>query len=360
VILDLERFQAQAKPRWSKLESLLATIEGRPDHRMSPAEAEQLQEVYAYTAADLNRVSHGALAPELRQYLDRLVARAYAELHYVPPTRGELWQPRRWLRIFTLFPEAFRRQSRYLALAVLITVLGCALGGLAVRYDPAAVDVLLPAEYLRNPGERVQEEEQGKKQDSHSAQIEAAFSAKLIKHNIEVAMLAAALGVTFGIGTALLLFENGLLLGAVAVRYTQQGFGLFLSAWLLPHGVLEIPSILIAGQAGFYLARILLRRREDRDVRQSMREWLVLIAGMALMLVWAGIMEAFFSQHHEPVLPYAFKVAVGVAELLVLIAYLSLTGRKKGDAPAVPAAAQPKIPAPVRTANPPAVPAGIK
>jgi uncharacterized membrane protein SpoIIM required for sporulation len=191
--------------------------------------------------------------------------------------------------------------------------------------------VLLPADYLRNPGQRVHEEEQGKNKDLHSAQVEAAFSAQLIKHNIEVAMLAAALGVTFGIGTALLLFENGVLLGAVAVRYTQQGFGLFMTAWLLPHGVFEIPSILIAGQAGFYLARVMLRRREDRDVRQSMREWLVLIAGMAMMLVWAGMMEAFFSQHHSPVLPYGFKVAVGGAELALLTVYLLLIGRRKTD-----------------------------
>jgi uncharacterized membrane protein SpoIIM required for sporulation len=332
VILNLERFQAQARPRWEKLESLLGALENRPDRRLNPAEAEQLQELYAQVAADLNRVTHGALAPELRQYLERLVARAYAELYYAPPMRSEIWQPRRWLRIFTAFPESFRRQSSYFALSVLVTVLGCALGGLAVRYDPAAVDVLLPADYLRNPGQRVYEEEHGQSKDVHSAQIEAAFSAQLIRHNIHVAMLAAALGVTFGIGTALLLFENGVLLGAVAVRYTQQGFGLFMTAWLLPHGVFEIPSILIAGQAGFYLARLLLRRREDRNVRQSMREWLVLVAGLAMMLVWAGMMEAFFSQHHAPVLPYWFKVAVGVAELALLTAYLLLVGQR-GNGP---------------------------
>jgi uncharacterized membrane protein SpoIIM required for sporulation len=331
VILDLERFEAQARPRWTNLESLLAAVEGRPDRRLNPAEAEQLQEFYAQTAADLNRVTHGALAPDLRQYLERLVARAYAELYYAPPTRSEMWQPRRWLRIFTAFPEAFRRQSRYFALALLITVLGCALGGLAVRYDPASVDVLLPADYLRNPDQRVQEEEKGQSRHLNSTQIEAAFSAELIKHNIQVALLAAALGVTFGIGTALLLFENGVLLGAVAVRYTQQGFGLFMTAWLLPHGVFEIPSILIAGQAGFYLARLLLRRREDRNVRQSMREWLVLVAGLAMMLVWAGVMEAFFSQHHEPALPYGFKVAVGAAELALLTIYLLLIGRRATD-----------------------------
>ncbi len=334
MILDLERFQALAGPRWSNLESLLAAVESRPDRRLNPAEAEQLQELYAQAAADLNRVTHSALAPELRQYLERLVGRAYAELYYAPPTRSEIWQPRRWLRIFTAFPETFRRQSRYFALAVMITVLGCALGGLAVRYDPASVDVLLPADYLHNPGQRVHEEEQGQSRDLHSAQIEAAFSAELIRHNIQVAMLAAALGVTFGIGTALLLFENGVLLGAVAVRYTQQGFGLFMTAWLLPHGVFEIPSILIAGQAGFYLARLLLRRREDRNVRQSIREWLVLIAGLAMMLVWAGMMEAFFSQHHAPVLPYGFKVAVGAAELALLTIYLLLIGRRDTGAEA--------------------------
>jgi len=328
VILDLERFQAQARQRWNNLESLLELLENRPDRRMNPAEAEQLQELYAQVAGDLNRITYGALAPELRQYLERLVARSYAELYYSPPMRSEVWQPRRWLRILTAFPECFRRQFRYFVLAVLVTISGCALGGLAVRYDPASVDVLLPADYLRNPGQRVQEEEQGQGRHLSSAQTEAAFSAQLIRHNIQVAMLAAALGVTLGIGTALLLFENGVLLGAVAVRYTQQGFGLFMTAWLLPHGVFEIPSILIAGQAGFYLARLLLRRREDRNLRQSMREWLVLIAGLAMMLVWAGVMEAFFSQHHAPVLPYAFKVAVGIAELALLTTYLLLIGQR--------------------------------
>lgn len=331
MILNLERFKAHARPRWESLESLLATVEGRPDHTLSSSEAEQLQELYSLVGADLNRVTHGALAPDLRQYLERLVARAYTELYYERPMRSEFWQPRRWLRIFTAFPEAFRRQSRYFALALLITIVGCALGGFAVRYDPAAVDVLLPADYLRNPGRRVQEEEHGSVRRMNSVQTEAAFSSQLIRHNIEVALLAAALGVTFGIGTALLLFENGVLLGAVAVRYTQQGFGLFMTAWLLPHGVFEIPSILIAGQAGFYLARLLLRRREDRNMRQAISEWLVLVAGLAMMLVWAGIMEAFFSQRHQPELPYAFKVAVGAAELLLLSGYLLLIGKRHSE-----------------------------
>jgi hypothetical protein len=45
-------------------------------------------------------------------------------------------------------------------------------------------------------------------------------------------------------------------------------------------------------------------------------------------------MEAFFSQHHAPVLPYWFKVAVGAAELALLTIYLLLIGRKDSAADA--------------------------
>jgi hypothetical protein len=48
-----------------------------------------------------------------------------------------------------------------------------------------------------------------------------------------------------------------------------------------------------------------------------------------MMLVWAGLVEAFFSQHHAPVLPYGFKIAVGAAELALVTIYLLLIGRKE-------------------------------
>jgi hypothetical protein len=44
------------------------------------------------------------------------------------------------------------------------------------------------------------------------------------------------------------------------------------------------------------------------------------------MLIWAGIIEAFFSQYHEPVLPYAVKIAFGLIELALLWVFL-LRGR---------------------------------
>jgi hypothetical protein len=46
------------------------------------------------------------------------------------------------------------------------------------------------------------------------------------------------------------------------------------------------------------------------------------------------IVEAFFSQFHEPVLPYSLKIGFGVLELVLLYLYLGWAGRARTDAPA--------------------------
>jgi uncharacterized membrane protein SpoIIM required for sporulation len=139
------------------------------------------------------------------------------------------------------------------------------------------------------------------------------------------------MGATWGVGSLLLLFYNGVTLGAVAADYIHAGFTPFLLGWLLPHGAVEIPAILIAGQAGFVLASALVGWRKASRKRKALQavsaDLLTLAAGAALMLVWAGIIEAFFSQYHQPVLPYALKIGFGSVELAALIFYLGRAGK---------------------------------
>jgi hypothetical protein len=54
---------------------------------------------------------------------------------------------------------------------------------------------------------------------------------------------------------------------------------------------------------------------------------MTLIFGVGLLLVWAGFVESFLSQYHEPVLPYSVKIAFGLTELVLLILFLSRSGR---------------------------------
>ena len=100
----------------------------------------------------------------------------------------------------------------------------------------------------------------------------------------------------------------------------------------MPHGVIEVPAMLIGGQAGFVLAGAMLgrgqRKRFADRLRAAAPDVVTLSFGAALMLVWAGAVEAFFSQYHEPVLPYAVKIAFGAAEFAALAFYLGQCGRK--------------------------------
>ena len=47
--------------------------------------------------------------------------------------------------------------------------------------------------------------------------------------------------------TAVMLFVNGLFLGALAQVYVAKGMAGWFWAWILPHGIPEITAICIAG-----------------------------------------------------------------------------------------------------------------
>ena len=146
-----------------------------------------------------------------------------------------------------------------------------------------------------------------------------------------------ALGMTWGVGTILMLFYNGVILGAVAVDYILAGQIRFLLGWLMPHGVVEIPAILIAGQTGLMLALALIGRSSRLPLKNRLREIsgdvVTLIFGVGVLLIWAGFIEAFLSQYHEPVIPYEAKIAFGIVELFLLVLFLAKSGSSQKPQP---------------------------
>ena len=154
-------------------------------------------------------------------------------------------------------------------------------------------------------------------------------------HNTQVSFLALALGMTFGLGTMVLVFYNGVILGAVCFDYIRDGQGIFLAGWLLPHGAVEIPAILLASQAGLVLGHALLgwnsRVPRSERLRSVGPDLATLAGGAAVFLVWAGIVESFFSQYHEPVVPYAAKIVFGVIELMAVVYFFGFSGAQHDD-----------------------------
>ncbi len=329
MIVDLQRFIANERPFWNELEKLLDRIEAEPNERMSLPQLQLFHQLYERTAADLAKITTFSSEPETRRYLENLVARAYGEIHETREKQRRFF-PLQWF--FHTWPQTFRRHVRAFYLSLAITIAGCIFGGAAIAFDPDAKPVLMPFPHLlQDPRKRVAEEE--KATHDRLAGYKTTFSAELMTHNIHVSIFTFALGMTWGFGTILMLFYNGVILGAVAVDYIRAGETKFLLGWLMPHGVIEIPAILIAGQAGLLLALAIIGRGNRAPLRLRLRQisgdLVTLIFGVALMLVWAGFVEAFLSQYHEPVIPYDAKIAFGCVELILLCLFLSKSGAKK-------------------------------
>ncbi|SPE60181.1 conserved membrane hypothetical protein [Verrucomicrobia bacterium] len=340
MILNLERFLATQQPTWTELERLLSKLEAEPDWRMSLEQLRQFHLLYERTAADLAKISTFSSEPQTRAYLENLVGRAYGELHETRERRRRVF-PLKWF--FQTLPQTFRRHVRAFWLSLAITLGGCAFGAFALVLDPQAKLALMPYSHLlQDPAQRVAEEERATA--DRLAGQKASFSAFLMTHNIQVSVFTLALGMTWGVGSAIMLFYNGVMLGAVAADYIAAGQTKFLLGWLLPHGVVEIPAVLIAGQAGLVLAQALIGWGQRTRLRGRLRaispDLVTLIGGVGVLLVWAGFIEAFLSQYHEPIIPYTVKIAFGLVELVVLILFLTRsgaaprTGRGQEDAPA--------------------------
>lgn len=330
MILDLDRFLESARPVWRDLEQAIEAAEQDPDPESTVAETERFFRLYQLASAHLAEVRHLSAEHELRAYLEQLIARAYACIYVRAPERRRI----RWWQWFTAgFPVAVRTHNRALALSVAVFLLGALFGAVVLRMDPTVRSALLPFGHGNTtPSQRVQREmaEQGKR----ISEARGRFSAQLMTHNTQVAFFTLSLGMTFGAGTLLVLFYNGVVLGAVALDYVADGQWVFLLGWILPHGSVEIPAILLAGQAGLVLGKALIGwgNREPRRLRLRavLPDLVTMAGGIAVLLVWAGIVEAFFSQYHEPVVPYAVKIAFGAAQFLALMLFLTRGGSSEG------------------------------
>lgn len=331
MIIDIVKFIEDEQPYWSELEAVLQALGRDNNRKMDLNEIRRFHYLYQRASADLGKIMTFSSQTGIKTYLESLVAKSYCEIHETR-IHSKTFSPLRWF--FKTFPRAFRNHIKAFYLSIAITFAGCIFGGLAITLDPDAKTVIVSFEHLTgDPSERVDKEEKNGIDISESGMLR--FSSQLMINNINVAILAMALGMTFGVGTIIVLFYNGVILGAVAIDYILAGESVFLMGWLLPHGVIEIPAILLGGQAGFMLADSIIGHGSSEIMRKRLagisRDLVTIISGAAVMLIWAGIIESFFSQYHEPVIPYSVKIGFGILELILLSWLLFRSGIDKKE-----------------------------
>jgi len=153
------------------------------------------------------------------------------------------------------------------------------------------------------------------------------LSSALIANNIQVSFLAFASGILACVGSSILLVFNGLHLGsALAVFANRDVFG-NIGTFIAPHGFIELTAICIAGGAGLWMgSAFLFPGRERRFVALASRakEAVSMVAGVALMLLAAGLIEGFISPAR---ISPELKLTAGALFALATTWYFACSGR---------------------------------
>lgn len=323
--MRIEEFIAERQPRWNQLERLLEEAERSDDTRLGRAKLQELVHLYREACSDLNRARSHTANPEILDRLNQLTSRAYRFI-YRGAGEERIGAAIRKL-ILEEIPRTFRKEKTYVMSAAASLLLGAMVGLFAVLMNPANGERLIPSQFFsESPRERVAKIE-AREERIQNVGDAAVFGAQLYTHNIRVSFLAFSLGAITIAGAYLLLFYNGVILGAVAAMYYLDGVHVFFLAWVGPHGALELPAIVFGGAAGIYLGHAFLfpgeMTRQAALRRAFPVVWRMMVA-TALTLVLAGLIEGSFSQFSAKTFPYPLKITVAAALFVGLVSVLFL------------------------------------
>ena len=289
--LKSARFRREREGDWLRLEALLKRLEREPASRLSDEDLLAIPVLYRSTLSALSVARETSLDKALLDYLEGLAARAY---FLVYGARASLRT--RLGRFFAHdWPAAARALWRETLLSAAMMTAGALAAAWLVASDPEWFFAFVPRQYAqgRDPAASAASLRAVLYQHGHGDMLQL-FAAFLFTHNAQIAILAFALGFAFGVPTALLVFSNGCILGALVAVYATHGLAWPLGGWLLIHGVTELFATVLSGAAGFRIGWSLAfpgERTRMEALAAAGRQAATLMAGVLVMLFAAGLLE---------------------------------------------------------------------
>lgn len=302
------------KPVWDRLEALLDGPAGQP-RGIDEDHIAELVRAYQRTSAHLSH-ARSLGDDSLVAALSGLTGRANAVIYGTRPRtlRG-------LARFFAdTFPAAVWRLRYHIVVSAALFVLPAVGLAMWISGSPSALEAVAP-DALREAYVAEDFEEY------YSSAPASVFASQVTTNNIQVAALAFAAGVLLCLPTAFILVVNGASLGGAA--------GLFAAAdqmekfWglILPHGLLEVTAVVVAGAAGLCLGWAIIdpgdRSRGEALVEEGRRAVAVVI-GLVLAFCVAGLIEGFIT---GSTLPTWARVGTGVVAQVAFCCYAVIRGR---------------------------------
>lgn len=307
--IDLDAYVAAHSHEWARLEQLLRR------RRPSGAESDELVDCYQRVATHLSVVRTSAPDAELVAYLSSLLGRArIAMLGARVLSWGGI------SRFFTeQFPAALYRLRWWW--------LGCLAGNVVVT--AVMMWWLLDHPQVEQTLLSRQEVDQLVNSDFESYYSEnaaSAFATRVWLNNSWVSALCIALGI-LGLPVIWLLFQNIANLAIVGSIMIRHDRGEVFWGLILPHGLLELTCVFVAGGVGLRLFWSWVEPgglSRTTAIARAGRTAITVALGLAAVLLVSGLIEAFVTP--SP-LPTWARVGIGITAEALFLAYVFVVGR---------------------------------
>lgn len=280
------QFIEQNKKKWRAFEKEL-------DRK--PIQPKKISEYYIDTLDDLSFARSHYPKRQVRSYLNG-VTRVLSLR--ITKTQKSNWRDIKAFWAVDL-PLIMYHNRKQLLLAFILFAISFSIGVLSSIYDKNFANYILGDEYVQMTLKNIEE---GKPMGVYDNTGETSMFVGITTNNIRVSLITYMLSLFIGIGTIFALIGNGVMLGAFQFFFFERdlGFESFLTIW--QHGTIEISCIILAGTAGFVLAKGILfpgtLSRFDA-FRVSGRMSLLILLGLIPLLVLAGFIEAFITRHTD-------------------------------------------------------------
>jgi uncharacterized membrane protein SpoIIM required for sporulation len=314
--VDLDAYVAAHDREWRRLEGLV-----KRTRSLRGAEVDELVDLYQRVATHLSVLQSTGNDPALVGRLSSLVARARSS---VVGTRQPAWRDA--VRLLTVDFPAVVYRARWWWIGVMVgSVLIALAAGSYLDTHPQVQLQLIDQQTLDQlvNHEFADYYKQAPPQD---------FASRVFTNNAQIAAACILFGVFLGLPVLYVLLQNALNVGLVGGLMADRGkldlfFGL-----VLPHGILELTAVFVAGGLGLKLGWTIIdpgRRTRSAALAEEGRSLVTAAIGLAVTLFVSGLIEAFVtpSGWSTPV-----RIGIGVLAEALFLSWVFVLGRRAADA----------------------------
>ncbi|GAE29697.1 stage II sporulation protein M [Alkalihalobacillus hemicellulosilyticus] len=285
--MNIKQFTQQHREDWNNLEQLISTLQKNHKSRTGSQHIHDFHHTYQKVAQHLSYSQTNFPSTDVTFYLNGLVAKAHNLLY-----RDQLssWKQISYF-LSTKFVHLLFDQWKFVLVAMLLFTLGAIGSFFAVMQDELSLYTVLPAELAK----AFDPTQVGAAEGTVNAPV---MSAEIMVNNIQVAILAFAGGITFGLLTVYILIYNGIIIGAIAALFWHYGNSYEFWAYIVPHGIVELTAIFIAGGAGLLMGyRLFVPGHYSRayQLKENAKRSVQLLLGTIPLFVIAGVIEGYIT-----------------------------------------------------------------